>query len=183
MAFRSGPLSDILYSPASAVGGSGTTALGTAAPSYASIGATENGIIHTEDLFDEDIHTDAGGGPSGIVVDQIELGGQPRVKVIAVEYSLFKAVLSSRITPSDGLANVGALGTARAGPLIVTPKAGTTWATELGTGNSRVYYKARLLTSVDYMIGAGLTKGPMTFICYPDPNNGNKFFATIVTPS
>jgi hypothetical protein len=177
--FQSGPCS-LRYSPASQYGGSGTSALGTTAPSYSDIGYSKDGIRVRQQLHHQEIRTDQGG--MGIV-NGVCMGQTIYAEFSHVSYSKIKAAIAAHSPTGVLYTNVGKLLTHLAGPLVITPLAGTPWATELGVGKSRILYKALLVTDVDYLMGAGYSEGRCTFLALPDDGVSDKIWEDLNTPA
>ena len=145
-----------------------------------SIGTTEQGWELRENHLVEDIITDEGGDAP---VDGVQRGTRVELHATYVEYDLMKRALYQANPRGTTFTNVGKLYTALAGRLILTPTVGTPAATDLGAGNSLVFYKAVVQTDISTLLATKLRKGPLTFRCYPDSGNSNKVYDIVATPA
>ena len=126
MAFIAGPYT-ATYAP-------GTGGSGVGSP--ASIGKTREGFTERLDFHHQPIMTDDGGEAQ---VDGVQLGRDTLVTLDYVEYDLIKAAIHAAEPEGKVYDNVGKLLTSLAGPLVLTPVAGTTAAT---SGGTHTFHKA-----------------------------------------
>lgn len=173
MSFRAGH-HRIYYAPNAGSGGGATY-----------LGDTEQGIRWGTNIHRQHIRSDRGGQAR---VNGIEMGQDITLSCIGIEYDLLKAAAKS-LTPSaaayaslKAYANVGKLTSSKAGPLYAVPVAGTPAETELGAGKCYVFYLAILANNLDDLLSSRLRVVNLTFECYPDAANDDKYWEEITTP-
>ena len=151
------------------------------APSYLYIGSTESGFEQSETNHYEPVHDDAFGDSEP---DGVNMGVDTIVRCTWIEYNKIRIVLNQFSTLGVSNSNVGDLLSTQAGTLVLTPAPGTPAATEIGTGMSRVYYRAILIGDVTFALSSKLRKGPLTWKCLPDPSQTPAYkWGIITTPS
>jgi hypothetical protein len=133
------------------------------------IGRTENGFRIRVTVHEEPIRTDDGGDS---IIDGVNRGADTIVELDYVEYEKIKAAMFASGPVAEGapLTNVGKLCTSLAKALVLTPVAGTT-----ATG-TYTFHKALVRGDINILLASRLKKGPLSFLCYPDPANSNKAY-------
>lgn len=143
------------------------------------VGDTEVGWEVTESFFKDDIRASIGGLAP---ISGTAAGSSVIVRATMVEYDVlynnFGGVGSAQKSPFWGLAgqgqpllNVGLnIVNSLAGLLILTPVAGSPWATVMA-GKTLNVYKAVNISDVSTLFSYRASKGPLTFQAYPDPAN------------
>jgi hypothetical protein len=131
------------------------------------IGRTREGFTESIEYHHQPIQTDAGGESQ---VDGVQLGVDHLVRLDYVDYDLVKAAIHAVEPEGKVYDNVGKLLTSLAGPLVLTPVAGTTAA---ASGGTHTFHKA-IIENAEILFSSRLRQGPLTFRCFPDPTVSNK---------
>jgi hypothetical protein len=158
---------------------------GSGSPSFSNVGSTESGWELIESQHDEPVVDDAFGMAQP---DGIQQGKDHTLRLTYIEYDLFysSGIFTAQAAFGVVNTNVGLTMTSLAGQLALMPVVGTPAATQLGTGNCYLFYKAICISDIPTMLSSKYRRGPLTFRCYPDPTTGGtrgKVCAIVTAPS
>lgn len=146
---------------------------GSGGGSAADIGHTREGFTERREVHKQPIKTDQGGESE---VDAVHMGQDILVTLDWVEYGKIRAALEAAEPAGKAFDCVGKLASKLAGPLVLTPRPGTTAAALANHTGARTYHLAVIEGSTEILFSSRLRQGPLTFRCYQDPNNSNKIY-------
>ncbi len=143
----------------------------SAGATWSTFGSTRDGFRLKPILHEQEVHDDAFGDG---VADTIQQGVDYQLEGIAIEYA--KLSSSNAMWSQIGVEglnnqNVGHRGSDLYGSLCLTPVAGTPAATQIGAGNSYLFYLCAIINDPEVLLSAKLREVPVTFRCLPDPNS------------
>lgn len=138
------------------------------------IGRSLDGFHQSETIHSTDVKTDDFGGMDGALADAIVKGASTIVTLDFAEYDLI-ATVSAALWGAKGGAGlagyangrIGALASTLAKPLVLTKIPGF-GAFNTATPNTRTFLLALVMGNLDIPINAGLRRGPVRFVCFPN---------------